>query len=79
MDIKAQVETIVNKAKSDPEFAKKFLADPAKTLEGVTGIDLPDDQINQAVNIVKTQLGQQVANGIGDAVKDKISGLFGAK
>ena len=70
MDIKAKIEEIVNKVKNDKDFASKFQADPVKAVEGVIGVDLPDDQINQVIGAVKTQV---TASG----VMDKLSGIFG--
>ena len=46
MDIKAKIDEIVKKVKSDDAFAEKFKKDPVKAVEGVLGVDLPDEQIN---------------------------------
>ena len=70
MDIKAKIEEIVNKVKNDKDFAAKFTSDPVKTVEGVLGIDLPDDQINAVIEGVKSKISV-------DDIKDKIGGLFG--
>lgn len=69
MDIKAKVEEIVNKVKNDKDFAAKFTSDPVKAVEGVLGIDLPDDQINALIESVKSKISV-------DDIKDKIGGLF---
>ena len=45
-ELKEKIEEVVAKVKADPDFAKKFQEDPVKALEGVIGIDLPDDKIN---------------------------------
>jgi len=70
MDIKAKIEEIVNKVKGDKDFAAKFTSDPVKAVEGVIGIDLPDDQINAVIEGVKAKISV-------DDIKDKIGGLFG--
>lgn len=72
MDIKAKIEEIVNKVKNDKDFAAKFNADPVKAVEGVLGVDLPDDQVNAVINGVKAQV-------TGGDLMDKIGGLFGKK
>jgi len=54
--IKDIIEDVVNKIKSDKDFAKKFNDDPVKTLEGVIGIDLPDDKINEVIDMVKAKI-----------------------
>ena len=69
MDIKAKVEEIVNKVKNDKDFAAKFTSDPGKAVEGVLGIDLPDDQINALIEGVRSKISV-------DDIKDKIGGLF---
>ena len=63
-DIKKIVEDIVSKIKNDKDIGEKFQKDPTKTVEGLIGVDLPDDQVNGVVG----KLG-----GIGD----KLGGLFG--
>lgn len=75
MDIKAKIDEVVNKVKSDPQIAAKFQSEPIKTVEGIIGIDLPDDVIKQVVDGVKTKVNI-------DGLKDKLGGLgglFGAK
>ncbi|MBD5140443.1 MAG: hypothetical protein HDT25_04515 [Ruminococcus sp.] len=72
MDIKAKVEEVVNKVKSDKSFAEKFKKEPVKAVEEVLGVDLPDDVINNVVNGVKAKIG------IG-SLKDGIGSLLGKK
>lgn len=38
MDIKAKIDEIVNKVKSEPDIAKKFQSDPVKTVEGYSAL-----------------------------------------
>ena len=66
--IKDKVEDIVDKVKKDKSFAEKFKKDPVKAVEGVLGIDLPDEQINAIVTAVKGKIGL-----------DALGGLFGKK
>ena len=70
MDIKAKIDEIVNKVKNDPDIAKKFQSDPIKTVEGLLGVDLPDDAIKQIVDGVKAKID------VG-ALSDKLGGLGG--
>lgn len=72
MDIKANIEELVNKVKNDKDFAEKFKADPIKAVEGVLGVDLPDDQIKAVVDGVKAHIA-------GGDLLGKVSGLFGKK
>ena len=70
MDIKAKIDEIVNKVNSDHDIAKKFQSDPIKTVEGILGVDLPDDVIKQVVDGVKAKIDI-------DGLKDKLGGLGG--
>lgn len=71
-NIKEKIEEIVNKIKSDKDFAKKFKEEPIKALEEVIGIDLPDDKINEIIEAVKAKI--TIENG--KKVIGKIKGLF---
>lgn len=71
-DIKAKIEEIVDKVKNDKGFADKFKKEPVKAVEGVVGVDLPDDQINKVVEGVKAKINL-------DSIGDKLGGLFGKK
>ena len=71
-DLKAKIEEIINKVKNDGDFAKKFQEDPVKAVEGIVGVDLPDDQINNIVDGVKAKINLDDASGI----VGKIKGLF---
>ena len=70
MDIKAKIDEIVNKVKSDPDIASKFQKDPIKTVEGILGVDLPDDVIKQIVDGVKAKVNV-------DELKGKLGALGG--
>ncbi len=70
MDIKAKIEELVEKVKNDENFASEFKANPVKAVEGVIGVDLPDDQINKVVDGIKAKISV-------DDVKDKVGGLLG--
>ncbi len=72
MDIKAKIDEIVNKVKSDEGFANKFKSEPVKAVEDVLGVDLPDDQISKVVEGVKAKVNL-------GGIADKIGGLFGGK
>ena len=69
MDIKKKIEEIADKVKNDKDFAAKFTKDPVKALEGVLGVDLPDDQINSLIEGVKAKISL-------DKAGDVLGGLF---
>ncbi len=68
MEIKAKVEELVRKIQSDEALQAQFREDPVKAVEGMVGVDLPDDTINSIVSGVKAKLSL-----------DKLGGLFGRK
>lgn len=70
-NIKEKIEEIVNKVKNDPDFAKKFQEEPIKALEGVLGVDLPDDKINEIIAAVKAKIKLDDSNILG-----KLKGFF---
>ena len=72
MDIKAKIDEIVNKVKSDDDFADKFKNEPVKAVEDVIGVDLPDDHIQKVVDGVKAKVDL-------GGIADKLGGLFGKK
>ena len=68
-DLKKKIDEIVNKVKNDGDFAKKFQENPIKAVEDVIGIDLPDDKINEVVNMVKAKINLD-DNGIIGKIKN---------
>ncbi len=65
MDIKAKIEELVEKIKTDKELQRGFTSDPVSTVEKLIGIDLPEDQIRKIADGVKAKISL-----------DKIGGLF---
>ena len=71
-DIKAKVEELVEKIQKDPARLKSFQANPVKTVEGLLGVDLPDEKLQPLVAGIKAKLP---AGNIGDAL-DGLKKLF---
>lgn len=59
MDMKAKAAEVVQKIQNDPQLLKEFQDAPAKTIEKVAGIDIPDFLEPKIESIVK----EQIANG----------------
>lgn len=72
MDIKAKIEEIVNKLKSDKTLMSRFTNDPVSVVEELIGIDLPNDQIEKLVDGIKAKLDM-------DKLGSALGGLFGKK
>ena len=86
--IKEKIEEIIEKIKKDKDFAAKFKKDPVKAVEGVIGINLPDDQINAVIKGVKAKIDLDAVADLLDSDGDgkvdignlgKLGGLFGKK
>ena len=73
MDIQKMIALVVKGLTENEELLKAFNKNPAKTLEKILGIDLPDDQVNAVVAGVKAKLG------LDDVLEmaGKLKGLFG--
>jgi len=71
-DIKAKVEELVENIKKDPKLLSEFKSKPIPTVEKLIGIDLPDDQIEKIVELVKAKIDM-------DKVGNMLGGLFGKK
>lgn len=68
-DVKEKVEEIVQKLQKDPALLKSFQDDPIKTLEKVTGMDLPDDQLKPVIAGIKAKLAASDISGKLDGLK----------
>ena len=73
--IREKIESIVKKLLSDKNLMKKFEQNPAKVIEELLDVDLPDDLVNQIIEGVKAKIKLEK---VGDAL-DALSGLFGKK
>ncbi|MCD4713533.1 MAG: hypothetical protein K8R73_09655 [Clostridiales bacterium] len=69
MDIKNKIEEIIEKIKSDENFASKFKDDPEKAIESILGIDIPGDQIEKVIDGVKAKLSLDKADGLLGKIK----------
>jgi hypothetical protein len=72
MDIKAKIDELVSKAKSDPNLLEKLKKDPVAAIEGIIGVDLPSDQIQKVAEGVMAKIKL-------DDIGGKLGGLFGNK
>lgn len=68
IDVKAKIEELVQKIQSDEALKKQFREDPVKAVEGLLGVDLPDDTIQKILTGVKARVSL-----------DAFGSLFGKK
>ena len=69
IDIKAKIEGLATKLQKDPALLQSFQKDPVKTLEKLTGVDLPDDQLQPLAAGVKAKLASSGLGGKLDGLK----------
>lgn len=69
-DIKKTVNELVEKIQENPKLLQQFKTEPLKVIETLIGMDLPDDQIEKVVELVKAKLDM-------DKVSDMLGGLGG--
>lgn len=75
MEILEKVEAIVKKAEADPNLLSELKADPAKAIENLTGIDIPEDKINEVIAAVKAKLFVDKAGAAAEGAGEKVEGL----
>lgn len=83
MDIKNKIEEVIGKIKSDKNLKAKFVKEPVKTIEDLLGVDLPDEQVKQAVKVIKAKIEESGIDdrleSLGDKLEDKLDDLLGRK
>ena len=76
--IKEKIEKVAKKLLSDKNLLEKFEKNPAKVIEEVLEMDLPDELVNQIVEGVKAKINLEKAGDALEALKG-LGGLFGKK
>ena len=69
MDIKEQVTKAVEKITKDKKLQEQFKTEPAKALESVLGVNLPDEIVDQVIKGVKANLTADKVSGAVDSLK----------
>lgn len=72
MDIKAQINKIVEEVSKNPNIKEQFEKEPVKVIEKIVGIDLPDDVVIKIIDGVKAKM---TIDGVSKAA-DALKGLF---
>ena len=70
MDFKAKAAELVEKIKNDPALLAQFREDPVAVVEKLVGVDLPEEQLRQAAELVKAKIDLDKASNL-------LGGLFG--
>ena len=72
MDFKAKSTELVEKIKNDPALLAQFREDPVAVVEKLVGVDLPEEQLRQAAELIKAKIDLDKASNL-------LGGLFGKK
>ena len=75
INIKEIVGKLIEIIQDDDKFEARFDANPAKAIEEVIGVDLPDDTVNMIVKAVKAKEIQ--LDNLDDILEDKGKELLG--
>lgn len=69
MDVKEQINQIVERISKEPALQEKFKTDPIKAVEQILGVDLPDEVIEKVIAGVKAKISVDQVSGAVDALK----------
>lgn len=69
MDIKEKVNELVERISKDDDLQAKFKKDPVKAVEGLLGVDLPEDIIEKIVDGVKAKISIDKVDDVLGAIK----------
>lgn len=79
MDIQKIISDVLAKLKGDEGLLAKVKAEPVKTIEGLIGIDLPDEQLDAVIKGVLAKIDIEDVAKKATGLFGKIKGLFGKK
>ena len=79
MDIQKIISDVLEKLQNDNDLLAKFRESPAKTIEGIIGIDLPDEQIDAVAKGVMAKISLDEVAGQASALIGKFGGILGKK
>jgi len=69
INIKEKIEELVERITADKNLMAKFQRDPVKAVEGLLGVDLPDDVMEKLVAGVKGKISLDKAADAVDMLK----------
>lgn len=79
MDIQKIIADVLEKLQNDNGLLTKFKANPTKTIEGLIGIDLPDEQIDAVVKGVMAKIDIEDVAKKASGILGTLKGIFGKK
>ena len=73
MDIKEQINKVVEEISKNPNIKEQFEKEPVKLIEKLIGVDLPDEIVTKIIDGGKAKL---TLDGV-SKVADTFKGIFG--
>lgn len=77
LNIQEKITELVNKIKGDENLKEEFTKEPIKTIEKLTGLDLPDEKMENLVSGVKAALTGSEIKEKAEGLVEGIKGIFG--
>ena len=69
MDIKQQINKIVEEISKNRDIKEQFEKEPVKVIEKIIGVDLPDDVVMKIIDGVKAKLTMDSVSKVTDTLK----------
>ena len=69
MNIKEQIDKVINEVSKNPDIKEQFEKEPVKVIEKIIGVDLPDDVVMKIVDGVKAKLTMDSVSKVTDTLK----------
>lgn len=69
MDIKEQINKVVEEVTKNPHIKEQFEKEPVQVIEKLFGVDLPDDMVMKIIDGVKAKLTVDGVSKAADALK----------
>ena len=69
MDIKNQINKVVEEITKNPDIKEQFEKEPVKVIEKLIGVDLPDDIVMKIIDGVKAKLTLDSVSKVTDTLK----------
>ncbi|MDC7286871.1 hypothetical protein NXH76_03580 [Blautia schinkii] len=75
MDLKEMITKVEEKLKNDSGFREALMKNPLKELEGLLGIDIPEDTLKQVLEAVKDKIDLKEVSGFVKEAEEKLGGV----
>ncbi|MCR5587623.1 MAG: hypothetical protein K6F77_08880 [Lachnospiraceae bacterium] len=70
MDVKETVDQLFDKVKGDKDLQKKFMSNPKGAIEELAGVKIPDEQVDDVIEMIQKKIKNDTVSDVLDKVKD---------